>query len=275
MGLLDEIKSDIKKSGSNKGKIFYVKEGEKRRVRFLQDMEDGIEVVFHDSFSQGVNVPCQERYGRECRYCEMEGLRTRTFYAWTVWDYDAKETKLFMFAVNNCSPLPAIAQLYETYGTLIDRDYVIGVSGKQQNKTYAVIPMDKEVFKKTKAAKPFSEKEMLKIIDKAYPSDDTEDDEEEYETTKKKRATKTKAKTKTKPEPEEEWEEDEESEEIDYTEMTAVELYKLCKSRDIDVAPRKPQKFYITKLEEWDAAQDDWGDSEDDYEDDEEWEDEE
>lgn len=272
MGLLDEIKSDIKKSGSNKGKIFYVKEGEKRRIRFLQDMEEGMEIVFHDSFSQGINVPCQERYGRECQYCEMEGLRTRTFYVWAVWDYDAKETKVFMFAVNNCSPLPAIAQLYETYGTLTDRDYVIGVSGKQQNKTYAVIPMDKAEFKRTKATKPFSEKEVLKIIDKAYPSDDTEEDEEV--TTKKKPRVKTKANTKPKSESEE-WDEDEESGEIDYIEMTAIELYKLCKSRDIEVAPRKPAKFYINKLEEWDAAQDDWGDSEDDYEDEDEWEDEE
>ena len=39
MGLLSEIKKDAKKSGQNKGKFIYFKEGTKLRIRFLQDME--------------------------------------------------------------------------------------------------------------------------------------------------------------------------------------------------------------------------------------------
>ena len=49
MGLVDKIKADAKKSGSNKGKFIYFREGTKLRVRFLQDMDDGMEVTFHDS----------------------------------------------------------------------------------------------------------------------------------------------------------------------------------------------------------------------------------
>ena len=147
MGLLDKIKQDAAKAGSNKGKFIYFKEGEKKRIRFLNDMEDGFEVVFHDNFSLGINVPCQEIFGRKCAYCDEEELRTRSLYAWSVWDYDAAEVKLFMYAMNNCSPLAPIAAMYETYGTLLDSDYVISVTGKQQNKTFSVVPMDKNKFR--------------------------------------------------------------------------------------------------------------------------------
>ena len=125
MGLLDKIKNDVKKSGSNKGKIMFFREGQKVRVRFLNDMDDGMEVKFHDSFERGVNVPCQEHFGRNCAYCEDEDLRTRSQYVWSVYDYETKEVKLFMFAVNNCSPIPALMAMYENYGTLTDRDFVI------------------------------------------------------------------------------------------------------------------------------------------------------
>ena len=56
MGLVDKIKSDVKKAGANKGKFIYFREGQKQRVRFLTDMDDGMEVTFHDSFEQGINV---------------------------------------------------------------------------------------------------------------------------------------------------------------------------------------------------------------------------
>ena len=111
MGLLNSIKNDVKKSGQNKGKFIYFREGQKQRIRFLQDMDDGVEIVWHDSFEQGINVPCQEFFGRDCPYCEDDGLRTRNMYAWSVWNYETKEVQVFMFAVNNCSPIPALVAM--------------------------------------------------------------------------------------------------------------------------------------------------------------------
>ena len=52
--------------------------------------------------------------------------------------------------------------------------------------------------------------------------------------------------------------------------MSPKELYALCKEREIKVPPKKPAKFYINQLEEWDKAQEDWECDEDD----DEWEDE-
>ncbi len=278
MGLVDKIKADVKKSGQNKGKFIYFREGQKQRIRFLTDMDDGMEVTFHDSFERGVNVPCQEIFGKSCNYCEEEGLRTRSQYIWSVYNYETKEVQLFMFAVNNCSPIPALMAMFENYGTITDRDYVISVSGKQQNKTFSVVPMDKVKFRNEKA-KPYSEKAILKMLDKAFPCDDVDDEDEEEDETPKKRAPKStgnKKARKSEPEPEEdeddydeEWE-DEEEEVVDYSEMTAKELYNLCKERGIDVQPKKPAKFYINQLEEYDAAHEEWADEDDD----DEWEDE-
>lgn len=271
MGLLDKIKSDVAKSGSNKGKFIYFREGQKVRVRFLNDMDEGMEVKFHDSFERGINVPCQELFGRNCAYCEDEDLRTRSQYVWSVYDYESKEVKLFMFAVNNCSPIPALMAMYETYGTLTDRDYVITVTGKQQNKTFSVVPMDKNKFRNEKA-KPYSEKSILKMLDKAFPADDSdEDDEDEDEDEKpvKKKPTKEKTKPKKSEPDEDEWEDDDNAEQ-DYSEMSPKELFNLCKERDIDCVPKKPAKYYINLLEEYDEAQEDWADEDEDDED--EWE---
>lgn len=271
MGLFDKIKGDIQKSGTNRGKFLYLKEGDKIRVRFLTDMEDGLEVVFHDSYALGVNVPCQEAFGRECKYCEDQDLRTRSQYVWSVYDYEAEEVKLLMAPVNQCSPVPQIAAVYESYGTLTDRDYEIKRQGKGQNTTYTVLPLEKKVFR-NKKVKPLSEQSILKIIDKAYPDEETDytdEDEEETKTkTKKKSETKQKGKmSKYMNEPEEDDEDDwgeEEEQENDYESMKPVDLYKLCKERDISCKPKKSKEYYIDLLTEADEEdsedEDDWGD---------------
>lgn len=274
---LSNIKSEIAKSGSSKGKFLYFKENTKVRVRFLTDLEDGMEIPFHDSFALGVNVPCQELFGRECQYCDNENLRTRNMYAWSVYDHDSKEVKILMFAVNQCSPVPSLASMYESYGTLCDRDYEIKQIGSGQGKTFSVIPLDKSKFRNTKV-KPLSDASILKYVDKAYPADNSEDfedeDEEETKQNKIKGKTKSATKKKTKSEPEEDdWEEDEEEQENDYESMKPQELYKLCKERDIDCKPKKSKEYYIDLLEEADKedSNDDWSeDEEDDWEEDDE-----
>lgn len=266
MSLIDKLKQDVKKSGQSKSKFIYFKEGQKQRVRFLTEMEEGMEVVFHDNFEKGINVPCQEAFGKSCPYCDEEDVRTRSQYAWSVWNYETKEVQLFIFPVNNCSPIPALMAMYETYGTITDRDYVISVSGKQQNRTFSVVPMDKVKFRNDKA-KAFSKNTILKMIDKAFPCEETED--EDYKPTKKSK----KQKVVEDDFDDEDDDYDEESGNLDYSEMSPKELYSLCKERNIDAAPKKKAAFYITLLEEYDEAQNDWDDEEEE-DDEDEWEDE-
>lgn len=270
MSIIDRIKEETKKSGQSKGKFIYFREGEKKRIRFLTEFDDGMEIIFHDSYELGVNVPCQEMYGKECEYCATKGLRTRSLFAWSVYDYDAKEVKILMQAVNNCTAVPALMALYENYGTLLDRDLVITRSGKQQSTTYAVIPQDKNKFRNEKA-KELSEDRILKYLAQAYPDENASDDEDfDEKPAKKSKSTKSKPTStskKKKPEPEEEDWDDDEDEAIDYSEMSPKELWDLCRERDIEVALKKPAKYYIRLLEEYDQSEEDWDDDEDD-----EWE---
>lgn len=267
---ISSIKGEIKKAGASKGKFLYFSDGSKARVRFLTDMEDGLEITFHDSYQLGINVPCQETFGRECEYCDMDGLRTRKMYIWCVYDYDSKEVKLLMAGVNNCSPVPALLAMYETYGTLCDRDFEIKRFGKSTNTTYNVVPLDKSRFRNAKA-KPFSEQSILKLIDKAYPADNSEIEEDEEEKPKKKTSkTKAKTKPKKKPEPEEDDEEDwdeEEDETEDYESMSARELFSECKDRGIDCKSKKSKEYYIDLLEQDDDESESDGWDEDDEED--------
>lgn len=241
MGLLDKIKSEAQKSGSNKSKFFYVKEGEKRRIRFLQDMEDGFEVVIHKNYKEQLTVPCQEVFDRDCRYCERDSMTTRTNFAWSVYDYDADEVKVFMFAVNNCTPIAGITAIYEAYGTLLDRDLVISVTGKSTNKTYAVLPMDKSSFKNSKA-KPYSRSAFLKILDKAYPDNESGFEETEKGSNVYKR----------KEEKEDADGFDNAPDEIDYSSMTPIQLYRLCEKREIETEPKMKAAYYINLLKEYD-----------------------
>ena len=102
--------------------------------------------------------------------------------------------------------------------------------------------MDKVKFRNEKA-KPYAEKAILKMLDKAFPCDDS-DDEEEDEVSKKRPATEAEAKKSSKKpesEPEdddydsdEDWgDEEDDATTVDYSKMSAQELYKLCKERDI------------------------------------------
>lgn len=264
MGILSEIKQESAKSGASKGKFIYFRENAKVRVRFLQELDDGVEVIMHDNYEKGINVPCREMYGKPCKYCDDEELRTRSLYAWSVYDYEAKEVKILMQAVNRCSAIPAVLSLNESYGTIMDRDLIITKTGKQTDTTFTVVPMDKEKFRNMKA-KALSKEAILKYLDKAYPDseadDNDEDDDEEQATKHSKVHTKSKR------------HQDEDDEEtVDYTSMTAKELYKLCNDRDIDCEARKPVKYYINLLKEDDKVHDDWDDEE--AEDDDEWEDE-
>lgn len=245
MGLIDDIKNQVKKSGTNKGKILYFKPGSKIRVRFLQELDEGMRVLFHDSFDAGINCPCQELFDRECVHHEDADVRHKDQFIWSVWDYETKEVKLLMGKVNNCSPVPLLVGFYETYGTIIDRDYVITKSGQGTNQTWAVVPMDKVKFRND-VAKPLSKAKTLSILDKAFPAGD--DEEEEKPKTKKR---------KVEVEDDEDEEDDEpvvkkstkkKAKEPELEDMTARELYDLCVEKDLTVKPRQSEEYYIKKL---------------------------
>lgn len=171
MGIIDSIKNNVAKSGTNKEKILFVKSDSKVRIRFLQEFDTGYEFTFHDSYTKGVNALCQEELGKNCPLCGDEELRTRTMYAWSVYNYDSKRVEVLLYAVNNCTPVAALMTMFETYGTILDRDYVLAKAGKSKDSSFTVIPQDKQRFRNDKA-KPYTKSALLKIVSKAYPLPD-------------------------------------------------------------------------------------------------------
>lgn len=227
MGIIGSIKNQAAKSGGNKEKILYVKADSKVRIRFLQELDDGYEFTFHDSYAEGINAICQEELGKNCPLCGNEDLRTRSLYAWSVYNYDTKKVEVMLYAVNQCTPVQSLVNMSENYNTIMDRDYVLSKSGKGQSTTYTVIPQDKQKFRNTKAS-PYTKSAILKILDKAYPlsdefkEDDDEDDdidfveedldEEDEKKSKSKKSSNNKV-SKKKKEVEEEIDEEEDDEE--------------------------------------------------------------
>lgn len=185
MGLINQIKADVAKSGANKAKILYVRSDAKVRVRFLQELDNGYSFVFHDNFNEGINCFCPKNIDddNDCVFCEGESeiqVRTRNLYAWSVYNYDTKQVEIALFAVNQCAPVNQLIMMSETFGTIMDRDYVLAKSGKQQTTAYAVIPQDKEKFRNPKA-KPMSQEAIMKILSEAFPYEDEKSGSEKVE----------------------------------------------------------------------------------------------
>lgn len=167
--LLKKIKKKISEASRAVTDEFYVGQDKKARVRFLIDLEDGLEVTWHDKFEDGVNTPCFSHFGLSCPYCDISGKdkpRTRQFFAWTIFNYETDKKQIFRYPANSFSPIPSLVAMYEAYGTLCDRDFVITRTGTGFEINYQVVPMDKSNFKGDK--KPFTKIEIFKKWAKMY-----------------------------------------------------------------------------------------------------------
>lgn len=245
MSILNDIKQEAKKGGSALGKIFWVKSDDKRRVRFITDFEDAVKIPWLNCWDKNINCPNPNFFGKNNPYENDDGVKDSYMYMWQVYDYDSNEVKPFLYKPNQCSPIPHLAVMFETYETICDRDYVINCSGSGTTRTMPVVAMDKAKFRQK--VKPLSTSAIKKIISEAYQDNlqgAADDDETE-----------------------------------DYTTMKASELYSLCKERDIDdVKFKQPKSYYVKLLEQWDIdneeddgytsdQDDDWDDEEtQDYE---------
>jgi DNA polymerase len=134
----------------------YFKEGDKKRYRFLSDMEP------HDEFKGPIEMdghtkwgddglwwtPCEKYEGKECQYClivEREGtgrdkIKTFPYYAFTIRDLDEKKNFIFAFQAGGASPIPAMIEMYEQYGTLLDRAYTVKLAKVGNRRLWTLIP---------------------------------------------------------------------------------------------------------------------------------------
>ncbi len=175
---LDQIKTAVKNSGSSKKDILYFGADTSKRIRFLQELDEGHSYTFHSDFETKIYEPCQDQEDHEdCKLCQ-QGIGTKEVFVWSVYDYDTSSVKLLAIKATGISPVPALIEFFEEYGTIMDRDYKIKKVGKGMGGSYTVTPLDKEKFG-VKKAKPYSEKEIWEMFKKAYSSKDVEDDDDE------------------------------------------------------------------------------------------------
>ena len=179
--LIKNMKEAIAKSGTSKKDILYFAADSVHRVRFLQELEDGEQFQFHSDFNASVNALCEDPEDHEsCPYCQDE-IKLVDNFAWTVWDYDSNSVKILRMKASGVSPVPALIEMYEEFGTIMDRDYKIKKVGKGTGGSFVVTPLDKSTFRNSKA-KPYTEKQIREILEKAFAStNDSEDEEDEDE----------------------------------------------------------------------------------------------
>ena len=234
--LVESMKERINRSGSKKSLIFYLKKDGKCRVRFLQDMEEGIKVQYHDKFGE-FSHPCLSYYGKKCPNCKNAEARHVDNFVWSIWNYETKRVELFMFKASKASPIPSLISMFENYGTICDRDYIIQRNGEGFDTNYSVIPMDKKKFKGEEEA--FSKKKVLKMLLEAATlgNDEDDDDDDEEEEDEEEVKTKKKASKKSKYE-----EEDDEDEDLDEDEDEEDEEKPKKKSKKADKKKKKVEE---------------------------------
>lgn len=236
--LVESMKERISRSGSKKGNLFYLKKDGKCRVRFLQDMEDGIQVQYHDKFGE-FSHPCLSYYGKKCPSCKNPEAKHVDNYVWSIWNYETKRVELFMFKASKASPIQPLISMYENYGNITDRDYIIQRNGEGFETNYSVVPMDKKKFKGDE--EPYSKKKVLKMLleaaqlpeDEDVDEDDEEEDDDEEEVASKKKVNK---KTKSK------YDDDEDEEELDEDDEDEEEEKPKKKSKKVEKKKKKVEE---------------------------------
>lgn len=220
--IVDMMKDKINRASSGFQNIFYVRKDSKVRIRFLTEMEEGLELRFHSKW-QHYNHLCLSYLGEDCPHCEEEedGGAKYDMYAFTIWNYETKKREIFLYKATKNSPIFQLISMYEEFGTITDRDYTIKKQGEGISTIYTIVPVEKKVFRGDE--QPFSKKKIIKLVAEAFPydgkkeeSEDDEDDDDDsmpWEKSKsKKSSSKSKANTKKKYEEDDEYEDDEEDE---------------------------------------------------------------
>lgn len=188
---INNMKERIKNSGGSKKEIIYFAPDTVKRIRFIQEFDTGYEFTFHSDFNEKIYELCADPMDHEeCELCR-NGIGTKSIFAWSVWDYDTSSVKIMAIKASGISPIPGLIEMYEEYGTVMDRDYKIKKVGKGMGSTFSVTPLDKSKFRDK--AKPYTEKQITDIFNKAYKSSDNDEDDEE-EVVKDKKPKKSKSK---------------------------------------------------------------------------------
>lgn len=212
--MVDIIRQRVESSASSMKIFFRLKAGDKRRIRILTEMTEATRIVYHDKWGD-INTPCLKYFGKKCKYCGDRDYRTRDQFAFSVYDYEFKDVFILICAANDNSPIPRMLEMYDEYGTLLDRDYTISRKGKGVETSYGLVPADRAKFKGKGKYSAFDEDEIFERLKEKWENDKsraaaTKADDDEIDDYDDEEDEEPKKNSKPKPKPKKKYEDDDE-----------------------------------------------------------------
>lgn len=142
--MMDDL--DKAPEGGGGSKVIYsIKPGDTKRLRFMSELSDFVEVPFLDNFAKGVMpFPSPEFYEEENPYEELDLKVTDHYFTW-VYEVSGENPgfKVIGFKFNKCSPMPSLFNISEDeeYNkSITQNDMKITRNGSGTKTTYSVIP---------------------------------------------------------------------------------------------------------------------------------------
>ena len=118
--------------------LFVPKDG-KKLGRFLSEFDKPTAVIMHDKWQALMPQPCLKQYGEPCQFHGSD-FRTTTWYAWTVWDYEAKAKRVGVWKASLQSPVERLLDIFDMNGTIKDRDIELSRVGQGTKSRYKARP---------------------------------------------------------------------------------------------------------------------------------------
>lgn len=255
MSIYEKMKAEAKQKSSNKSLKFWCPDGQKKKVRFIQDIDKPYEIMVHYDYQLNINRTCTEQLGESCADCSA-GIPFRSVYAWTVWNHDENKRQLLAYHSSKCTPISALIALHDTLGSLLVRDVTLSCNGKGKDAEFNVVSHDPEQLPPNTPRNelvPFSFEQAVKIYkDAEFKQVTTGEPQKTYSSNPLNNVTNTQHGWNNAPqgipEPDK------------YAGKTDFELYTiLTQERKIDVPTRQTIEFYKQKLVEDDNSKNTWG----------------
>ena len=200
--------------GSNWIKSLRLKDGERAKIRFLTEGDEVVRALYHSvpipEKTYRKEVFCRSMLGEDCELCVQQNKKNLKWHAW-VYVYHILKTSIpegdnidldkieivkvgektyYKQSVNDVRVLRMgpgkgkyltnkLMTLYQTYGSLMDRDYTWIRSGaKMENTNYELLPEAPSDFEYTEAEIPYALEDVCETWPKAPGNDEVKEEKD-------------------------------------------------------------------------------------------------
>lgn len=163
--ITETIRKSLVEGNSGSGmpdELLLVQKDGSKLVRFLSEFDKAIPIIMHDKWEVLRPQPCLKYYSEPCPF-HIEGFRTVTWYAWTLWDYESKAKRIGLWKATTASPVEDLLELHDSNGTITDRDIELRRVGSGTKSRWRIRVRPPAPFEGT-LSKPFAEDKVVEIL---------------------------------------------------------------------------------------------------------------